>query len=195
MLTLSLCCHIYLSATSIFQLIGRNNQCIQRHKVLKITLSNHGKRNKNRMLKPQYKHLMQGQTYKKYENFVVAGAWSDLAGFLVQLKVENKCRVTNIYSSLCSGAYSLKKKRVVVGGQVLISLLSIKFHFFLELQIDWWILRCCLSIKSAMFAHKSHYAGFLLGVFANPSCYFGYDQVTQILCTVPHDVQPSDCIK
>jgi len=28
---------------------------------------------------------------------------------------------------------------------------------------------------SAIFAHKSHYASFLHGVFENPSCYFVYD--------------------
>jgi len=27
------------------------------------------------------------------------------------------------------------------------------------------------------------------GVFGNPSCYFVYDYITQILCTVPHDAQ------
>ena len=44
---------------------------------------------------------------------------------------------------------------------------------------------------SAIFALKSHYTGFLLGVFGNPICYFVYDQLTQILCIVPYDAQPS----
>ena len=48
---------------------------------------------------------------------------------------------------------------------------------------------------SAVFAHKNPYASFLHGVFGNPSCYFVYDYLMQILYTVPYDAQPSDCIK
>jgi len=47
---------------------------------------------------------------------------------------------------------------------------------------------------SAIFAHESHYASFLHGVFGNPTCYFVYD-LMQILCTVPYDALPSDCIE
>jgi len=35
--------------------------------------------------------------------------------------------------------------------QLLILLFSIKLHFLLRLEIDWWILRCCQSIISAKF--------------------------------------------
>jgi len=47
---------------------------------------------------------------------------------------------------------------------------------------------------SAIFPHESRYASFLHGMFGNPSCYFVYD-LMQILCTVPYDPQPSDCIE
>jgi len=43
----------------------------------------------------------------------------------------------------------------------------------------------------AIFAHKSHYDSFLHRVFVNPTCYFAYDYLTQILCTVPYDMQPA----
>jgi len=47
---------------------------------------------------------------------------------------------------------------------------------------------------SAIFSHEIRCASFLQGVL-NPRCYFVYDYLTQILCTVSYDAQPSDYVK
>jgi len=74
-------------------------------------------------------------------------------GLLTALELLNSvagwCNTTQFFTKMvffymlvCSGASSLEKGVC----QLLISLFSIKPHFRLRLEIDWWILRCCQSI-------------------------------------------------
>ena len=89
-------------------------------------------------------------------------------------------------------------------GQLFISFFSIKPHFLFKTRNQpmnfamlpkYYIGKIPLIDRIlAIFAHKSRYASFLNRVFGNPSCYFVYNESTQILCTVPYNAQPSDCI-
>jgi len=65
--------------------------------------------------------------------------------------------------------YAYEQRRIwpgktgsVIDGQLLISLYSIKLHFLLRLEIDWWILRCCQSIISLKFRRYTAYRQYLL---------------------------------
>jgi len=86
-----------------------------------------------------------------------------------------------------------------------ISLFSIKPHFLLRLEIDGLILQSYQSVISAKFHHIRYIWQYLLIKAATLVVYVDCSEtqvatssiinLTEILCTIPYDVQPSDCIK